>query len=377
MAVNLVWGLGLTGWSAICHLNNLGKQVLVYSDNFESEYYPLVVELIGEKNIINKLPKPAELKKFDRIIVSPGISCWDPRYQAIKRLGLNISTDIDLFLEFFRGKTIAVTGTNGKSTMVAKLAHIASKCGIDAIAAGNIGHPCLAVPDSTELVILELSSYHLAHGISSKIDLGFILEIQPDHIDWHKSYVHYKYAKHKLNTCAKICYMQKDDKIIDTFGKFVGHTKDLISIIAKQQGWVGFQQHLASFQALEHRQQVIEHAGRTWVNDSKATNAAATMYAISCYSQQRPVLILAGQHKGIPTEVAAIILIGRFADWPINTNNLSTYEVANLNAAIKQALALSTIGGLILFSPGGASFDQFKNFADRGNKFMEQVLCLE
>lgn len=383
MGVNLVWGLGITGISVVRYLHSIGLEVKIFADNAEPELMQSAIDLIGAENILSHWPERDDFSKIQSVVVSPGVSCWNDRYQYLQRIGMDIKTDIELFLELYQGKVIAVTGTNGKSTLVAKLAHIACQLGVDAVVAGNIGVPCLDVDMSTEMVFLELSSYHLAHGINNNIDLGIILEVTQDHMFWHKSMAHYVFSKHKLHQYADVCFMQKSGIIIDSCGKNLGPSSDLLTLISQYLAWPTalVKEHEASFQPLPHRQQVKYALDRVWVNDSKATNADATMYAISKFCRDDIVLILAGQSKGwqknfIHPSVKVIILIGSFADWSIMSGDYSRIEVTNLVDAIDQAILLSKAHDVILFSPGGASFDQYKNFAERGERFMEQILCL-
>lgn len=380
MALTLIWGFGITGESVANFLHQQQASFIIFDDNQVSAQKARLQ--FGEKRVVTKLP---DLDLIKQVIVSPGISCWDHRYQQIARLGIPIKTDIELFLSLFKGKVIAVTGTNGKSTLVAMLAHIAKKLGLKSMAIGNIGKPCLQVDLTCDLVVLELSSFHLAHmQDSANIDISIMLALTPDHLDWHKSYNHYQFSKQKIKN-AKRNYTVINNSIFDAYGNMQAanyNQEFLIMLIAKALSWYrpDVMQAISSFKALPHRQQQFYWAGRSWVNDSKATNAAATLYALNCFNKAS-VLILAGLNKGwadeqITNNLKAIIVVGNIKDWPINTCDITVYEVLSVELAINLAYKITADGETILFAPGGSSFDHYQNYAARGDYFMDQVKCI-
>ena len=380
MALTLIWGFGITGESVANFLQQQQASFIIFDDNQVSAQKAKIQ--FGEKLVVSKFP---DLDLIEQVIVSPGISCWNYRYQQIARLGIPIKTDVELLLSFYKGKVIAVTGTNGKSTLVAMLDHIAKTLGFKSMAIGNIGKPCLQVDLTCDLVVLELSSFHLAHmQDSTNIDISIMLALTPDHLDWHKSYNHYQFSKQKIKN-AKRNYTVINDSIFDAYGNLQVakyNQQSLIMLIAKALSWhrPDVMQAMSSFKALPHRQQQFNWADRTWVNDSKATNAAATIYALNCFNKAS-VLILAGLNKGwayeqITNNLKAIIIVGSTKDWPVNTCDIPVHEVLSVELAINLAYRLTAGGETILFAPGGSSFDHYQNYAARGDDFMEQVKCI-
>ena len=380
MALTLIWGFGITGESVANFLHQRQVSFIIFDDNQISVQKARLE--FGEKCVVSEFP---DLDLINQVIVSPGISCWDHRYQQIARLGIPIKTDVELFLSIYKGQVLAVTGTNGKSTLVAMLSHIAKTVGLKSMAIGNIGMPCLLVDLACELVVLELSSFHLAHMQDyDNIDISIMLAITPDHLDWHKSYNHYQFSKQKIKN-AKCNYTVINNSIFDAYGNLQVanyNQKSLIMLIAQALSWhkPEVMQAITNFKALPHRQQQFTWANRTWVNDSKATNAAATLHALNCFSKTA-VLILAGLNKGwgyeqIANDLEAIIVVGSIKDWPINTCDIPVHEVFSVNLAISLAYKMTSSGDTILFAPGGSSFDQYQNYAARGDDFMEQVKCI-
>ena len=218
MAVTLIWGLGLSGWSALTYLHAKGERVQVYDDQMTPDNFAKAKQLLGADNILESLPCASTIV---RIIVSPGVSVFDERYQTYLRQGVTIITDVQLFLENYSGQVIAVTGTNGKSSLVAMLTFIGQQLGLNIVAAGNIGQPALTALAS-EIVVLELSSFHLAHGLKYRFALGVVLELTPDHLNWHNSLQHYKAAKHRLPKYAKKALVVRGAKLFNECGQQIG-----------------------------------------------------------------------------------------------------------------------------------------------------------
>lgn len=372
----LVWGLGLSGRSAVIWFLAKGYKVSVYEEFWTHDKHEFASKMLGASYTDIVLSYDF-IKQIDYVLVSPGVSVWHEKYRWLKRCGVNIRTDIDLFLENYSGRTIGITGTNGKSTLTALLAHMANKNNTSAQAIGNIGRPCLeALTDSPELAVVEVSSFYLAHGLSKKFDLGIFINIAPDHLNWHRSYVHYKFCKYSLAKYSNEYIDLLSSR--DAYGQSLGEGFDLVHYISNKYVWHDI--CTKSFAKLPHRLQEFEHIGLTWVNDSKSTNAHSTLYACRNYQENNLVLILAGQSKGwqndmLPANVRQIIIIGQANTWSLQTE-IHMHQVNDLTSAVHLARELAQGCMVVLFSPGGASFDQFDNFQHRGQSFMEQVQCL-
>ena len=379
----VVWGLGVSGWSALKWLFKQGANVYAIETSKNNPNFSLAKDLIGAEKVSDVVYKNDFWLDVACVVVSPGVCIWTPEYQTIRKYGINCISDVELFLQYYSGKVIGVTGTNGKSTLVSQINHIAINLGISSAAIGNIGVPCFDVDFNLDMVVIELSSYQLTHGISAKINLGIVTNIAPDHLSWHKTLNHYTYSKHKLARISRKLIINTDSGLYDENMQLINNAS-IIDLVAKSMLWPmdKVASILKTFTALPHRLQVIEHAGKKWINDSKATNAHATLYACHKFTKLNGViLILAGQSKGwvgecLPQFLHHVIIVGNPGCWNLSLGQLQSSSVNCLQEAVNLAESLSLMGDTILFSPGGASFDHYKNFADRGEAFTRYVKCL-
>ncbi|MDA9832264.1 Mur ligase family protein [Gammaproteobacteria bacterium] len=299
------------------------------------------------------------------VIISPGIPPFDMR---VKHCQIPILTDIDWC--YLQGElkdkiTLAVTGTNGKSTFVSKLAHVLKQNGLHVSVAGNIGISPFDVSHH-DVLIFELSSFQLHYMASASFDCGVIGDIQPDHIDWHGDFAQYQKAKEKLAACSKqlVRGSLNDD--------MVHH------VLAQQFALVG---DLADYSPLPFRMQ-IDHEEGDWlvINDSKATNLDACCFALSHFESTRPLyLICSGVLKERLSErwVSALqqphvmpIFQGKYAQLMYQAVKKGVI-VSDYSQAIYYCQQHQP--GVILFSPGGSSFDQFRDYRHRGQVFQQEV----
>ena len=402
-----VYGLGMTGKSVLKFLKkNKVNKILDWDDS------------IVKNN--KKLKRfKVNLNIVDYIIVSPGINIKKSRFKKLLfKNKKKIITDLDLFfLKNDVKKSIIITGTNGKSTTCSLIHHILKKNKIKNKLAGNIGKPILDLKFfKNEIYIIEASSFQLEYSKFLKPYCAAILNISKDHLDWHGSKRKYVMSKIKIfnnQTKKDIAFLSdKTLKKIYEKKKFCGKLKLIeknpIKIKNIQNRYLQlktnsnnikfayfisklfnikkefFLSSLKSFKGLPHRHEIFLKIGnRTFINDSKATSFESTKFAFK--SNNNIIWITGGQPKKndkfeidqYKKKIIKAYIIGKHKNFFIKQiNKKIKFETFNsLNTAVyrlfrsfdkKQKLT-------ILFSPASASYDQFKNFVERGEKFKSLV----
>eukprot|EP01047_Picozoa_sp_COSAG01_P000495 COSAG01_NODE_9_length_43729_cov_66.133463_32_plen_393_part_00 len=311
---------------------------------------------------------------------------------------------------------IAVTGTNGKTTVSSLLGHI-----LDAPVLGNIGTPLISIVNQQKLppiIVVEVSSFQLECCEYFHADMLLFLNLQEDHLDRHKSFDIYVQQKNKLvisqTSTDTLIYNQEDAIIADLAKKSLAKTyaftssispnfhlqknlfKANISAVVKACNTLKLtdqfiQDKLTSFNVPEHRLEYVTTRHQScFYNDSKATNPSATIAALKQFDQNI-YLILCGQNKGLSFEAlkvachATVIAIYVFGD--IQNEILKTFKDSHITTiackTLQESIQLSYEHSKnnkgeqhILFSPAAASFDQFKNYQDRGQQFKQKVHAL-
>ena len=410
----IVYGLGSTGQSVI---NYLKKKKI---DNFYTwDDNKKLNEKFGLKKNQN-LRKI--LQKVDFIILSPGISLKKTKYKKLLvKFKKKIITDIDLlYLSNTNFRSIVVTGSNGKSTTCKIIAHLLKKTKKKVNLGGNIGVPVLNHKINKNIFfVIEASSFQLSHSKFIHPDYAVLLNITNDHIDWHGSMQNYISSKLKifnlqnkknfalLNRDLKIKYKKKRYRgklILPKFRDYkkikakiknnylTSKTNDENMSFAYSLSKVlkidnrAFIKSMNSFSGLPHRYEVfLKRKGITFINDSKATSFQATKFALS--SSKNIYWILGGLPKdndkinlnSVKSNIIKSYIIGKKISFfkkqiQKKTNFLITKNLKKSVISVFKDIKLNRkVNCTVLFSPGAASFDQFKNFEIRGNKFKE--LC--
>ena len=418
-----ILGLGLSGLAAARVLLNSKANIFVFDDKKEKP------SIIKKSNWINYNYWPWESIKT--LVVSPGIPINNKeKHNAIKLAidnKVKIINDIDLFVETYpKAKIIGITGTNGKSTTAALLFHILKFNKIKSVICGNFGIPACSINDPGEhgVIILELSSYQLDGAKSLSLDIATIINITPDHLDYHETFDRYVSSKLKIIKFLKrngIFIYDKSNKllnkIIDT-NKYKSlefssvnekEAKDFINdnnylkgthnainasiaiSIAKKLNINDNKIELAikRFEGLSHRMEPL-YISKNFriINDSKSTNGESTAAALKSFSNifwivgGKPKNDGIGQAKNFLDKVVEIFLIGNSTKYfskeilkfneNIPINECITLEKATI-LAIKKSKMSKLKNYVILLSPSAASFDQFKSFEDRGNQFKKII----
>lgn len=373
----LVAGLGKTGHSIANYLRRRDKPFVVFDTRREVEgLSEFTSEFPGVEVFLGAFPTVL-FDQLDGIITSPGVSLDEPFLQQAFQLNIPVYGDIECLARELKVPVVAITGTNGKSTVTTLVGEMAKAAGLSVAVAGNIGLPVLDLLDNGiqyDLWVLELSSFQLDLTHSLKPRAATILNISPDHLDRHRTLAAYIEAKHRVYQDAEFILYNRDDRVtypknealsisygLDTpaegewgitekqgvnylaQGSFLLLAVDQLRIKGKHN-WqnalaacalataVGIKPEfmikvLETFSGLPHRCQWVRNLnGVDWINDSKGTNIGAAISAISGIGgsmQGKIVLIAGGIGKGADfTElrtpmadyVRSVVLIGEDAD---------------------------------------------------------------
>ena len=405
----LILGSGLTG-----------KAVADFYKKFYPDYKIIIYDsrdinnnILSGQDGYEKLKNLSDdiLTNINQIILSPGIH---PKNILINKLisflkaknsKIKIRSELDLFISHAKAPIIAITGTNGKST-VCKLVHdMLISCNKKSLLGGNFGPPAISLLNydipTPDYYVIEISSFQLSQTPNFKAYIGCILNISQDHLDYHENYSEYK--KSKLRILQNADYIITPDQIIlDKLNpdKNINNLNNIAAIkIAKILG-LNKKNYINSIQNhknLPHRYQIINNKNNIyWINDSKATNIGATQYALekaktSCQSQIKSqiLLMLGGDPKAqdfsilinfiennkIP--IKAICLIGspKNQDYLKNIINkkINTYNSENILTACKICKKIAKKNDIILLSPACSSLDEYKSYEIRGDIFIKSV----
>lgn len=321
---------------------------------------------------------------FDLAILSPGIPLSHPYLKNLSK-DTKLISDVELALQYTKGRVIAVTGTNGKSSLVTFLGAMFS-----AKVCGNIGIAACDVLPSVEFgewVIIELSSFQLELMSAKKVEIGILLEITKDHLDRHKDFESYKAAKYRLkDLVVDNGHFLVEKESLHADGKyFKGSVMEILERVSQITGAsISFgEKH---FLPLPHRLEWVgEREGVTFINDSKATNVASTIYGVQRIKGKAILLAGGADDKDqdfsiwkdtLRKDLKAVVCFGAAAEKIKKAlqSNFVVYRVNKMEEAIIKALSLAKKGDIILLSPGCASFDEFNKFEERGEVFKREVM---
>ncbi len=369
----LVLGLGISGQSAREFLEERGHTVVGIDDDLHRE-------------------KIEDMSSFDLFVPSPGVAQTHPLYLKAKEYQIPIKGEMQLALEEVTQLCIGVTGTNGKSTVVKMIAHCLNQCGKKARAVGNIGEPLTRyVSHLDEILVVELSSYQLETVTAKSFDVGIILNIAEDHLDRYAFFEDYAKAKTHLQFCIKekgkfFVHKSIPSTLFSTpCDLFSGQNEEAAFLVCARFGIdrPSFLHALSSFVKPEHRLEFVGKIdGVAYYNDSKATNVSAVIHALKTVDGS-VVLIAGGRDKGLnfeplgklKTQLASVVVFGEAREKIANAlkHRVDVHVMETLHDAVAMAKQLAKGKSTVLFSPGCASFDGFKNYAERGEAFKRLV----
>jgi UDP-N-acetylmuramoylalanine--D-glutamate ligase len=406
----LVYGLGSSGFSVVKYFKK--HKILDYSIWDDSSKLRKKFKIKAVSNLSNSL------KKVDFIVLSPGISLKKTKYKKILiKYKKKIITDIDLlYLSNLKFKSIVVTGSNGKSTTCKIIAHLLKKNGYNIKLGGNIGTPVLNLKTKKNIYfIIEASSFQLSHSQFIRPDYAILLNITNDHLDWHGSMEEYTKSKFKIFTLqnssnfalinrnfikdykksrylSRLILLKSNSykkikvKIKNSYLKSKINSENMnfvytLSKLLKISG-SSFINSMNTFKGLEHRyEKFLQKKNITFINDSKATSFEASKQALK--SSKNIYWILGGlpkvkdriDLKNLKKNIIKAYIIGKNVNYfskqlKGKVNFSITKNLANsIKEALKDIKLNKKINNTVLLSPGTASFDQFKNFENRGDQF--------
>ena len=437
----LVVGLGDTGLSCIRHLAGSYRKVrrIVAVDSREHPPWRTTVE--SEFPEIDVRCGGFDASAFDtaeEIIVSPGVSVREPALRAAAARGVPIIGDIELFARAADAPVVAITGSNGKSTVTSLVSAMARSDGVRAVGGGNLGPPALSlIGRGYELYVLELSSFQLETTRALRPVAATVLNISADHMDRYENFDAYVAAKSRVLGGDTVVVANLDDPLAARLGSdrrgtigfsvrahphaqwYVEGSGGEARIVWRGDavmrvdsvplpGMHNIANVLAAFAlgdaiglrigamaaaveayvGLPHRCETVAASdGVRWINDSKGTNVGATVAAIEGIGARGPVVLIAGGlGKGADfspllapagRHVRCAVLIGRDAGLleEALSRDTEVWQARDLASAVDLASALAREGDSVLFSPACASFDMFTDFEARGEAFRRLVLA--
>ncbi|EIW88972.1 UDP-N-acetylmuramoylalanine--D-glutamate ligase [Alishewanella agri BL06] len=427
-----VVGLGQSGLATVRFLLSKGiKPVLM-----DTRKQPAGLEQIAAEKVdgiyLGELDAN-RLAQMELIIVSPGLSVKHPALRFAKLQGAKVIGDVELFACYNTKPVVAITGSNGKSTVTKLTEAMLQHSGIQALAAGNIGLPVLdaLAKTETEIYVLELSSFQLETTDSLRLVAAANLNVSADHLDRYQDLADYAAAKQRIYQHSALAVYNADDALtipavatqvlalsltdnssgygivqhqgqdyllvagepllpvteMSLFGKHNQFNALAAAALALAAGASrqAIASTLRSFRGLAHRCELVaERHGVRWVNDSKGTNIGATLAALAGLRSSvagKLILIAGGDAKGadltelqpaLQRDVQQLITLGQ--DGPAIAALLpDSIQVKTIQQAVKTAASLAQPGDMVLLSPACASLDMFKSYADRGEQFAAAV----
>jgi UDP-N-acetylmuramoylalanine--D-glutamate ligase len=431
----LVVGLGDTGISVAHFLQKLGFNFAITDSRNKPPLLDEFFQVMPDTPVFTGGFDEAAFKVASHLVVSPGVSLNEKSIVKAVANGAKIVSDIDLFACSVDAPIIAITGSNGKSTVTTMLGEMAKAAGNKVGVGGNLGTPALdLLEQAAEMYVLELSSFQLERTTVLNAAAATVLNVSADHLDRHADIVKYAQEKQNVFRGNGVMVINIDDPIVNAMQEagrrtltfsikndadfYIAHKGDVEYLMHKEQYLmplaelplegrhnaanalsalalgvsIGLDElvmckALKTFKGLNHRmQRVAEIGGVTWVNDSKATNIGACVAALQGYTN-KVILIAGGDAKGadmneltpaIKEKAKSVILMGKDAGLikQALNNCVPVYAAENMAQAVQISAGIAKDGDSVLLSPACASLDQYKNYQDRGDQFAKAVLGL-
>jgi UDP-N-acetylmuramoylalanine--D-glutamate ligase len=429
----LVLGLGVTGAAVVRNRTAAGDDVTVVEDAADGDAYQdraATATAAGAEIVERREPAAiaALVRKADLLVPSPGVNERHPAIKESRHAGVAIRAEVDLAAEVAAGRgkaLLAVTGTNGKTTVTTLIASMLNESGVAALAAGNIGLALLdaAVDSQADVLVAEVSSFQLAFTTEAfRPRVAVLLNVAPDHLDWHGSFERYATAKARVFANQQrddVLVFNRDDEVasrlaVDARSRrvpFSAHddegTQYLVdfsltashdranalaaSAAAREVGATpdGIARALREYPRLHHRVARVGNAGGVqYYDDSKATNPHATLSAVRAFERAdgQVVLVAGGRNKGLDLSVLrtltpqlrAVVAIGEAAGEveAAFSGRVHVTRADSMRAAVLAAARRAEPGDVVLLSPACASFDWYPSYAARGDDFAREVARL-
>ena len=422
-----VWGFGREGRAAIrairARLPELALALYCAADEAESaRAFDPALAVYGHE------PEAVALSAYDVVVKSPGISAYKPAVVTAQAQGTVFTSGTALwFGESPDARVAAITGTKGKSTTSALLAHLARALGVRTALAGNIGLPLLELlGDSAALWVVELSSFQT--GEAGPLELGVVTSLYEEHLDWHGSRERYVADKLKLADAARTLLVnglqpnllertaahphrlrfghadgwhvaggairRGSEAVFDLAAMAAPGLHNALNACAALAALeaMGFDAAraapaLATFRPLPHRLHPLgQRDGLAWIDDSISTTPEATLAALDSLAGREVTVIVGGHDRGLDwsgfvqavKDRSGLRIVAQGANGPRIARalrqaktELPLGEADDFADAVAMARIVTPQGGVVLLSPGAPSFDQFKDYAERGRRFAE------
>lgn len=441
----LVVGLRATGEAVVSHCARGGDIVTVVEEDPGRPAYDAraaTVRALGATLVERPNAEAWDelVAASDLVVPSPGVRPDHPVYIAALRYGVPVRGDVDLALELAQVPVIAVTGTNGKTTVTTLVARMLAASGIRALVAGNIGDAALGLLDEpADVLVLEVSSFQLhATTRAFRPRVAVLCNIAEDHLDWHGSFHEYAAAKARVfahQEDGDVLVANVDDPVVARLAerapaRRVGFAARAASGVAGARGGelvaadgtvlialsdlprvsphdvlnaaaaataalemgatpTGVRTALREAPRLHHRTELVGKAGAVeYVDDSKATNPHATLAALEGYARGtgRVVLLAGGVSKGVDLgalraagpAIRAVVAIGATPEAveAAFAGTAATVRAGSMREAVGLAAGLAQPGDTVLLSPACASFDWYGGYEERGEDFSREVRTL-
>ncbi len=436
-----VMGLGVSGWAAVRYALHQKAEVFI-SDIRPEEKFAKEEGFVDMEGIHLEIGEhTAEfLGQADIVIVSPGISVTTPLMDELHQKGVTVVGELAFAAAYVDKPVVAITGTNGKTTVTTLIGELLKGAGKRVFVGGNIGTSLFDYfldPHGFDLLVLEVSSFQLESAGDFSPDVAILLNVSPDHLDRHGSLEEYRKAKMKIFSCQQEgdmaiingddpeCAKLPENLLSETvmFGadeKFVagisgndvvlypGSEREKYSLASTSlKGQIGasncapailaarylgcsrmqIQRVLNTFSSLEHRMEFVhELGGVSYYNDSKATNTGAVVAALNQF-EGKVILIAGGRDKGddytllkpsVSEKVEMLVAIGESSDLLEKAllGSVNIVKAASMKDAVQKAAEGANPGDSVLLSPACASFDMFTGYDHRGRAFKEEVRAL-
>jgi UDP-N-acetylmuramoylalanine--D-glutamate ligase len=436
----LVVGLAATGVAVTRRLADEGWTVTVVEDAPASTgpYGERAAQVRALGATLEEAPGAARTRRLaaraDLVVPSPLVRPSHPAVASAAGAGVPVRSEIDLAAERAAVPIVAVTGTNGKTTVTSMIAAMFHASAVRAVAAGNIGRPLIdAIGDPVDVVVAEVSSFQLAFAETFRPAVAVLLAVTPDHLDWHGSLEHYVASKARVTVHQRAPdvlvydaddprareiaagssartlavtlgppgparYGVADDALVRPSGGVVAplasmrrallhdRTNALASAAAALEAGAspdGVRAALASYVTMRHRVELVGEAnGVRWYDDSKATNPDAAVRAVASFDSV--VLLAGGRNKDLDLSVLrsqAGRLRGVVAFGEAGPEVASAFAptatpvvtVATVREGVHAAHAMACPGDAVLLSPACASFDAYAGYGERGDDFAAEV----
>ena len=422
--LKIIVGLGKTGMSCVRYLAKQGFNLAVVDSRVDPpglaelrQNFPDIQVYLGgfDEDI---------LSQANELIISPGVALSEPAIAACLKRGIKAIGDIELFARATKTPIVAITGSNGKSTVTSIVGAMVEAAGIKVGVGGNLGKPALdLLSEEADFYVLELSSFQLETTKSLQAEAAVVLNISSDHMDRYRDLAEYLTAKQRIYSGCRAAVINRDDPLsydnvvlpqktisfgVDDGYLMYGNEKLLLADELKIKGRHNAVNALAAlalgkainlpisemikalcdFPGLSHRCQWIAKINNIdWYNDSKGTNVGATGSAIEGLGAERKgkIILIAGGiakdkdfsllHDPVARYTRAVVLIGK--DAGLIERALTGASKILHASSMADAVAISNrealSGDAVLLSPACTSFDMFNNFEHRGEVFAMEV----